>query len=759
MQTLYPWELNPYHTNLNTQKEQQTFFEKLDSFVNQKQYVRITLLDWYNIPLKEIQGELTSGSITKDGSSSVRRSCNFSATVSGTTYNVDDLKMDFSINKKVFIEIGIKNLTNEYKNYDIIWFKQGIFFINSINLSTSSSTQVNIAIQLKDLMSCLNGDVGGLFTSTTILDEMDTQATDGSWITEKVKIIDIILELVNHFGGIPLDHIIIEDIPPRIQRIMKWMGSNPLWMKQLGDVDSGIYYDCTIETPDNTGTWEKFVTGDDVGYIYEDFVYTDELTMAPGDSVCTALDKIKEYLGNFEYFFDVNGYFHFREIKNYMNITQASIVGFEAKEYLTDITTGKSIFNFTDDRNLVSLTANPQYSNIKNDYVVSGVTTNSITDVSHLILYHLAIDYKPNVGNTYRNFLLYKSNIDGLIKGTFPLVVDELPEVGNFSIVYMVPNKKNQPPEEDIMMLDDDEEEEEPENKFYYWAESNEYVDLEPIIYYPQSEYTEGYVTKDWRTELYLRALLSSLTGTDTSQYYYNLQNNQIISTSGEDISRIEWLDNLYEVTKHEHIDVDSYATELLAFWPEIYDLEKQCFWAEEEDKSVLHTSLTGGNYYLDFIDPSTSNIGEFCISNIGKRSISINNDKINCLFEPQFPNIVFLDMDADDIEEKRNECILTGQPFTQVRGEIFSALAAGGNHYSCFDEIKYQLYLHTNYAKTLSIIALPAFYLEPNTRCTINDNSTNTRGDFIISNVTIPFGAGQTMSVACSEVNLDRYE
>ena len=29
-------------------------------------------------------------------------------------YNVDEMEMDFSLNKKVFIEIGIKNDTDEY---------------------------------------------------------------------------------------------------------------------------------------------------------------------------------------------------------------------------------------------------------------------------------------------------------------------------------------------------------------------------------------------------------------------------------------------------------------------------------------------------------------------------------------------------------------------------------------------------------------------------------------------------------------------
>jgi hypothetical protein len=44
----------------------------------------------------------------------VRRSASLSCSVDGGIYNVDEMEMDFSLNKKVFIEIGVKNETNLY---------------------------------------------------------------------------------------------------------------------------------------------------------------------------------------------------------------------------------------------------------------------------------------------------------------------------------------------------------------------------------------------------------------------------------------------------------------------------------------------------------------------------------------------------------------------------------------------------------------------------------------------------------------------
>jgi hypothetical protein len=70
-------------------------------------------------------------------------------------------------------------------------------------------------------MSLLNGDSGGIFPSTVILDTLRTQEPDGSYVTKKVPIISIIQELLNHFGNEPLNNIIIEDVPLRAKEVMK----------------------------------------------------------------------------------------------------------------------------------------------------------------------------------------------------------------------------------------------------------------------------------------------------------------------------------------------------------------------------------------------------------------------------------------------------------------------------------------------------------------------------------------------------------
>lgn len=735
MRKEYPYLQDSWYEDANSQRQRRNFLATIDNFLNQKQYVRITLLNWTEEPIKEIQGELSSGTISKDGSSSVRRTCQLSAAISRGEYDVEDADMDFAINKKIFIEIGVKNYSDQYLDYPILWFPQGVFFISSFAINSSTSSTVNISLTLKDKMCGLNGEVGGVFQSVVILDEMDTQSPSGQFVTEKVLIYDLIQELVHHWGGEDLNNIVIEDVPLRIKRVMKWTGDNPMWMVPQTDGGIGsenLWYLVETEEPAEkpSGTMQK-LNGDDVGYIFDDFYYTGELTANAGETVTSVLDKLVQYLGNYEYFYDEFGVFHFREIKNYLNTTQSEILlnDMQANDYLVDVTTGKEVYTFSDNSNIISISVNPSYENIKNDYVVHGTRKMTSSDISYDVFYHLAIDRKPTPGNTYYDLLLYKEEETNLIKAVFPLAVaseSELPQPGNFNVIYRTSDN----------------------NSFFYW-EDEVYKPVTVVKYYPGEniEGSTGYTTKDWRTELYLQGLLAKNNGTDAGMYYNNLQLDYTEAQTDK-----TWIGDVFRQVQKSRIDTDYYFEELDAFWPQIYDLEKQQFIAEGEDKTLYASALTDGNYYLDFIDPYTSTLGEYSVQNIGRRTDVVNNEDINCLFQPDIPDIVFINTDEDDAQELRSECQQKGQPYTQVRGDTYWAFATGGYKNGAFDQIKYELYLHTNYQRTLSLTALPVFYLEPNSRVTINDKSTNTYGSFVVRTISIPLGAGSVMAVSASE-------
>lgn len=734
MRKSYPYLQDSFYEDANGARQRRNFLKSIDSFVNQKQYVKLTLLNWSEEPLKEIQGVITSGTLTKDGSSSVRRTCSLTTTVGAGEYDIENLSYDFGINKKIFVEIGVKNYTDQYPEYPILWFPQGVFFISSATAASSASSSVTINLSLKDKMCGLNGEVGGTFPAAVILDEMDTQDASGAYVTEKVLIYNIIKEVVNHYGGEDLNNIVIEDVPLRIKRIMKWTGSDPLWLIPHESGSAGMtWYEAALEKPENVSTGTIQVTGgSDAGYIYDDFVYDTELSCNLGETVTSVLDKIKQYLGNYEYFYDEFGVFHFREIKNYLNTTQAKVLldDMQKKDYLVDVTTGKTVYTFNDKDNIISINTTPQFNNIKNDYVIQGKRKSTVSSQQINVRYHLAIDRKPypietletgeKIYNRYQNLLLFTEESTNLTKACFPIVCNsrsELPLVGNFNPIYYIYDEK----------------------KALYW--DNEYKEVKVVKYYSSS--LDPYEVRDWRTELYLEGLLAKNLGLDSGNYYAKIN----------DISG--WQQDILKYAHNCRIDTDYYFEELDAFWPQIYNLETQRFYGEEEDATLLSSSLADGNYYLDFIDSSTSGFSQYSVSAIGRRTDAVSSDTVNCLFQPEIPNIVFINADSDDREavlSEIEECNKNGLPYTQVRGEVYYTLATGGYKNSAFDQVKYELYLHTTYQKSVSISAMPVFYLEPNSRVFINDASTNTYGDFNLTNLSIPLGPGGTMSASMSQ-------
>ena len=148
-------------------------------------------------------------------------------------------------------------------------------------------------------------------------------------------------------------------------------------------------------------------------------------------------------MGNYEYFYDINGNFRFQEIKNYLNKSYSTFLidEIDANNYLIDYAGEKAIYTF-DNSNIVQSYSNaPQYQQIKNDFVVWGIRK-STTGVEIPIRYHLAIDKKPKVGNTYKVFFFIDPD-DGIRKAKKPLEFESVaafPEKGDVMQYYLAEN-------------------------------------------------------------------------------------------------------------------------------------------------------------------------------------------------------------------------------------------------------------------------------------------------------------------------------
>jgi hypothetical protein len=92
--------------------------------------------------------------------------------------NLTNIHNTISLNKKIKVEIGYKNLIPGYEHYgDIIWFPCGVYLITSANI-TRTTNSWNISIQGKDKMVNLDGTIGGKLPAMTTFHEVELE--DGS---------------------------------------------------------------------------------------------------------------------------------------------------------------------------------------------------------------------------------------------------------------------------------------------------------------------------------------------------------------------------------------------------------------------------------------------------------------------------------------------------------------------------------------------------------------------------------------------------
>ena len=659
------------------------FLKQFDRIKLKEQYAKLVVLTFDEKPIQQIQGRIIGGSFNIDGSSSMRRTGNLSMVADDYENDLTDTKHLLSINKKIEVFIGFANTTDEYTDFPILWFPQGIYVIMAPNISHNSNG-INISLTLHDKMALLNGQCGGVLPASVVFHEMEDIDENGDTIITQPTIFQIIQQLVNHFGGEQLGKIIISDVDSRIKKVMKWTGSTPLYIYQEQSSETkGLYSSISTDYNQFSGRditkIHEYNYGQDVGYILTDFVYPGELIGNAGDTVVTILDQIKNVLGNYEYFYDINGNFRFQEIKNYLNTSFATttIDKLNAGDYIADYIDGKSVYTFEDGEIIQSYSNSPQYQQIKNDFLVWGKRL-SINGNEIPIRYHLAIDSKPIVGNQY-NVFFYTDPNDKITKAKKPIEFDkfdDFPQTGQIEQFYYAAD----------------------EDLIYKWVPDE-------ITYVPTLYKMETITTNDFRTELYLNGVTSEPMGLYSNYYYTELKNE----------------------------------------WPKLYDIHKGKFFDE-----VTHQP-SDIDFFLDFIDTPAA-ISEFSIQNIGRRTVTIVEDSVNCIFEPENLNLVIIETNGKNTEQIRKQCIAQKQNYVQVRPEIYSLLMNGGVLKSAYEEIRKELYQYTNYNEQISLTVLPIYYLEPNTRITVRDPQSGIYGDYIIKTISLPLDINGMMNLSCTK-------
>ena len=751
------------------------FLKSVDNDRNKVYYARIAVLDKQEKPIKSIEGRVLEGSsLSINGSSSMRRTCSLNLIAEKDNNDLTDIDNVLSINKKIKLEVGLKYNINyaedliyentktafpaegevgkvyvdesnlsywfwdgtdylelqslfDYPN-TIIWFPLGVFVITQPSLSHNANG-VTISLNLKDKMCLLNGEMGGGLPTSITFHEYDQmigevvctenpktdpslelneytiynyngeyykwdrkygwQDADKSEIGQIVHIpqlfYDIIQTVVIRWGGESPSKVIINDVPKELKQLVRWTSSKPLYHNTA----TGVYTTNELNLT-NEGVWRTFGFNEDVGYVFTDFVYPGQLITNIGENVCSVLDKILSSLGNYEYFYDIDGNFVFQEKRNYLNTSYlpTEIANDTQKYYLDNsnkkadgevITLDnntlkilgrdnykadfygdqKSIYNFEDNDKLVSAYTNsPSFTNIKNDYHIWGKNNDG-----YAIHYHLVIK-DPPIPN----------------------------EIVNGEKVF-------------------------PERKVIFLTKEKDPTTYSGMIRLANSdEEGDSYRPNDWRAELYLQGLEIQQGGGRPDIYQQEL---------------LDLFDMIYE-------------------WG-YYDISNN-FIKQGRFKADIVQRPNDLQYFLDYLEP-TNNLYGVSVDDIGTKMYSHQQEKIIRLYDNEVPDYILIDESMDNDYELMvmEKCSYEGQPHSVIDKEIYANLAIGTKGYSAQETVRSFLYQYTNYNETISLQAIPIYYLDVNRRITVRDKKIGIQGDFIINTITLPLSPSSMMNISAT--------
>ena len=431
------------------------FLKELNESQNRETYVQIVALTNDEAPRETLEGRATGGSINVDGKSAIRRSCSLSLVLSKEDNIITDKYWCY--NNKFKLRIGLKNTINE--NYpDIIWFDMGIYIITSFSMS-ESTTAFTVSLSGKDKMCRLNGEVSGNIAMSTdfgtIEDLNRIEKEDGTTELQttitKLPIYTIIQNAIKEYGQERPENIIINDLNQYGYELWEYRGEQPMYLFILtesnnlnatiinmtfnGDTrveivkDDGSIQTAFLKNLDSEGTPFKFYSmntldaayndskslgkikwddentcyvakidyGDTAGYHRIQLVYNNDLILKPGETVTSLLDKLKNMLGNFEYFYDLQGRFVFQKKNNYIQELFSPLNG-ELMEPTMHISS--YAYRFDNSKFFTSIGDSPNINNLKNDFAIWG-TRKSATGDDISIHARYALDKKPTYYRAY----------------------------------------------------------------------------------------------------------------------------------------------------------------------------------------------------------------------------------------------------------------------------------------------------------------------------------------------------------------------
>ena len=565
---------------------------------------------------------------------------------------------------------------------------------------------------------------------------------------ESLKLKDIIKEAVHEYGKELYHNIVINDLDNYGLELLEYRGDKPLYLlydeaaqiytQMVIDEDFSIGNGYTISTcPQynnaidslNDGRYiftledgkqysaTKVEYGATAGYRTTDLVYPGDLISSVGESLTSILDKIKNTIGAFEYFYDIDGRFIFQAKKIYSQNSWNTLVNADNNIFARDAVEESPYSYSFEDVNLIQQFQNtPAINNVKNDYSIWG-TRKSITGAEIPIHARYAIHNKP----------IYYHSYDGNIYTT--LEMNEIIKIPDIDAHYKKVDWR-----EIIYQMALDYFKHGQEEDFLYNIQNNNLKIDGLSSYYPEGE--TGYEAFYTDIQGFWRQLYDPNPDIiyDTEGGYYSEEKEY----EPDGITyRIKTVWNPFRekdtftcdyYLKGENETDDYSATKY--YW------NKNVVLAPEQL-----------NFWIDFYDGNDS-LMQYSIAAIGDRPKVVNDSKITSIYFTNVPQVIFTNgQDYNGLDIKTGYTYIWLDKSMQ---DLFSISAQGKSA----EEEMNELFNNYSYcSEGVTITAVPIYNLEPNTLVYIYNEENKINGKYQVNRITIPLNYNGMMSITATKI------
>lgn len=730
------------------------FLKELDLDTQREVYIKIISLNNDELPVEEITGIASQGSLSIDGDSSIRRTC--SLTLIAERLNINEYNWSFSTKFKLLIGLKVPQSLKEkyilmqdtsvdvltgqvtlnngtvypYESYpDIIWFPQGIFLITSFKLNLNTNGTDNIYLTGKDKMALLNGELGGQFPHATDIGTIEEYTLDEDETITDIKktpltIKQIIREMIHKYGNEPMHNIIINDLDDTGLEVIDYMGDNDIYL--LKNVQTGLFENVLFD-----GNVIRYDTSNKPVTISALQEY--QLDSLSSTYVNKYAKKIKATNSLLD-----------RTYYTVVKCSYGSVVGYRTTDFTYPAEKGELIMNvgetITQALDKICSIFGNQYEyfyNLNGQFVFQKKLVYVNTSWNNLIASEEESADKIISKDIYAESSKLVSQVQySFIGNTMTTMFANNPNLTSVKNDYAIWGKKKS-------SLSGK------ENQIHMRCAIDEKP--EKYINFNKEEYTTE--NWDWRELIYQMA-----------QDYYNHNHDDDYEVK---------LHNLNPQFKFGKTGYEQYYTDLLGFWRllynpnskdnETYKLKRELEETDEDFKNsqywnrAVFSDPTELLFWFDFIDSTQNNLGKYSVKAIGDRTKTVNNDDIKAIYYGEIPTIIFIS------PEKYNELKLAN---LLNDGYTYIMLPESMNEYfnitkkskSAQDELDNLIYNYAYCNESITITSIPIYHLDTNVRISVYDNKTKINGEYIVNKIVIPLSYNGTMQVMATKAPLRLY-